>query len=60
MTVSRRALEVEALNEANDGATNFITVDCHNILETAFDEIMFLADYKLTLQVQFYGEVCFA
>ena len=52
-----RALEVECLENCEDGSTNFILVDRHNLLETALDEIKQMADYRLTLQVQFYGEV---
>ena len=52
-----RALEVRSVDEANEGATNFIMVDRHNLITTAFDEILCLTEYRRTLQVQFYGEV---
>ena len=55
--VTGRALEVERVDEVSGGETNFIMVDRHNLMETAFDEIMSLGDYRKTLQVQFYGEV---
>jgi hypothetical protein len=56
--VTGRALEVQDFAEVNKGETNFIMVDCHNLLKTATDEIMYLDNYRKTLQVQFYGEVC--
>ena len=52
-----RALEVQSVDEVNEGATNFIMVDQHNLMTTAIDEILFLTEYRRTLQVQFYGEV---
>ena len=55
--VTGRALKVERVDEVSGGETNFIMVDRHNLMETAFDEIMSLGDYRKTLQVQFYGEV---
>lgn len=58
--VTGRALEVQAVDEVNEGGTNFIMIDRHNVIDTAFDEIMSLPEYRKTLQVQFYGEVCIA
>lgn len=55
--VTGRALEIQRVDEVSGGETNFIMVDRHNLIETAFDEIMFHHDYRKTLQVQFYGEV---
>ena len=55
--VTGRALEVERVDEVSGGETNFIMVDRHNLMETAFDEIMSLGNYRKTLQVQFCGEV---
>ena len=40
------------------GITNYILVDRLHLLETAFDEISDLETLFLTLEVQFYGEVC--
>ena len=40
------------------GITNYILVDRLHLLETAFDEISDLENLFLTLEVQFYGEVC--
>ena len=54
-----RALEVQNVSQAIEGETNFINVDRHNLMETGFEEIMFLEEYRRTLEVQFYGEVCF-
>lgn len=56
--VTGRSLEVTSAIECNEGETNFIMVDRNNLLETAFEEIKSLQDYRKTLQVQFYGEVC--
>ena len=56
--VTGRAVEVRNVDEVNEGETNFILVDRQNILDTSFDEIMCLPEYRKTLQVQFYGEVC--
>jgi hypothetical protein len=53
-----RALEVQNVAQATEGDTNYINVDRYNLMETTFDEIMFLEEYRKTLQVQFYGEVC--
>jgi beta-glucosidase/6-phospho-beta-glucosidase/beta-galactosidase len=53
-----RVLEVENVVQATEGETNYINVDRHNLMETSFEEIMFLGEYRKTLQVQFYGEVC--
>ena len=47
--VTGRALEVERVDEVSGGETNFIMVDRHNLMETAFDEIMSLGDYRKTL-----------
>lgn len=33
-------------------------VDCFRPIETAFDEIMALPEYRKTITVQFYGMVC--
>jgi hypothetical protein len=56
--VTGRALDVVSVDEVNEGDTHFIMVDRRNLIETAFDEIMVLPEYRKTLQVQFYGEVC--
>lgn len=53
-----RALEVQNVAQATEGETNYINVDRHNLMETSFEEIMFLGEYRRTLEVQFYGEVC--
>jgi hypothetical protein len=53
-----RALDVEDPSQVEEGATNFIIVDRNNLLNTAFDEIGGLENPRLTLEVQFYGEVC--
>ena len=54
-----RALEVQNVVQTTEGDTNYINVDRYNLMETTFDEIMFLEEYRKTfIQVQFYGEVC--
>ena len=53
-----RPLEVQSVDEVNEGETNFVMVDRQNLMLTAFDEISFLTELRKTLQVQFYGEVC--
>ena len=45
------------MTQAVEGETNYINVDCNNLIETAFEEIKFLDEYRKTLEVQFYGEV---
>ena len=52
-----RSLEVENVAQAVEGETNYINVDRNNLIETAFEEIQFLDEYRKTLEVQFYGEV---
>lgn len=55
--VTGRPLCITELNQPIEGETNFILVDRLNLLQTAFDEIKSLKDLRLTLEVQFYGEV---
>ena len=55
--VHGRSLNVGTVNLVEQGSTNFILVDRQNILETSFDEIKTLKDLRMTLEVQFYGEV---
>ncbi|XP_061188056.1 uncharacterized protein LOC133196140 [Saccostrea echinata] len=55
--VTGRKLDIEDLSSAHEGDTNYICVDRSNILETAFEEIKGLQDLRLTLEVQFYGEI---
>ena len=52
-----RSLEVENVAQAVEGETNYINVDRNNLIETAFEEVKFLNEYRKTLEVQFYGEV---
>lgn len=40
------------------GDTSFIMVDRNNLLQTGFDELRAIENIFLTLEVQFYGEVC--
>lgn len=55
--VTGRKLDIEAEDSPLDGETNLIMVDRYNILATAFNEIRALEDLRLTLEVQFFGEV---
>ena len=53
-----RALDIVNVSDSL-GDVNFILVNRYNLLETAFDEIQLIENPRLTLQVQFYGEVSF-
>jgi hypothetical protein len=53
-----RDLDVQNVAQATEGVTNYINVHRYNLMETTFDEIMFHEEYRKTLPVQFYGEVC--
>jgi len=55
-----RNLEVQRVDEVSEGLTRYILVDRKSLLITAFDEIQEIAlpDLRLTLEVDFYGEVC--
>lgn len=52
-----RDLDITNPNESCEGATNYILVDRGNILATSFDEVKEISNLRLTLQVNFYGEV---
>ena len=55
--VTGRKLEPTDESEALEGTTNFILIDRHNVLVTAFDELKAMkVDPRLTLEVSFYGE----
>ena len=49
--------EVTDVTQCSSGETNFILVDRNKSLETAFDELKSHNNYRVTLEVQFYGEV---
>ena len=53
-----RALEVTNPEVCEEGETNFIIVDRNDILATGFEEIKAIEDLFMTLEVQFYDEVC--
>ena len=55
--VTGRELEVESAHEPTEGETNYIMVDRSNLLQSSFDELSCLQDYRKTLEVQFYEEV---
>ena len=52
-----RDLDITNPNETCEGVTSYILVDRGNILETSFEEIKEISNLRLTLQVNFYGEV---
>ena len=52
-----RALEIVKVSETLERDVNYILVNRYNLLGTAFDEIQLIEDPRLTLQVQFYGEL---
>ncbi|XP_071947526.1 uncharacterized protein [Antedon mediterranea] len=54
--VSGRPLEIEDEAEVIEGETNFIMINREDVLATAFSEIRDMADYRKTLEVQFYDE----
>ncbi|XP_070581505.1 uncharacterized protein [Ptychodera flava] len=54
--VKGRPLEVEDPQQCESGQTNFIMIDRSNLLATAFDEIQAITNYRITLEVEFYGE----
>lgn len=56
--VTGRKLELTDENSTIEGKTNFILVDRENLLQTAFEEISCIGDLRFTLEVNFYGEVC--
>ena len=56
--VRGRTLDVLDESRCEVGITNYILVDRLHLLETAFDEMSDLENMFLTLEVQFYGEVC--
>ncbi|CAH3151984.1 unnamed protein product, partial [Porites evermanni] len=47
-------LEVEKAHKPTEGETNYIMVDRSNLLQSSFDELSCLQDYRKTLEVQFY------
>ena len=55
--VPRRKLELESDSELIEGKTNNVGIDRSNVLQTALDEIGDIKDLRLTLEVDFYGEV---
>ena len=47
------------MSHCSSGETNFILVNRDKLLDTAFDELKFHSNYRVTLEVQFYDEVSF-
>ena len=58
--ITGRKLDIDATDDtiSSSGETNFINIDRLNIIETAFDEVKAIVNPRLTLEVQFYDEVC--
>ena len=52
-----RDLDLASEETTIEGETNFIVINRHNLLQSAFDEISDLANLRFTLEVQFAGEV---
>ena len=57
--VTGQPLELTDVTQCSSGETNFILVNSDKLLDTAFDELKFHKNYRLTLEVQFYDEVSF-
>ena len=55
--VKGRPLDTTETESNLEGEVNFIDVNRQNLLKTAFDEIEYIENFQLTLQVTFYGEV---
>lgn len=55
--VQGRKLDLETDGMVIEGDTNFILVDRDNLVKTAFEEIGAIENLRLTIEVQFYGEV---
>lgn len=56
--IQGRMLEVnDPTRDCSEGETNQIFVNRDNVLDTGMDEIKILTNKRLTLEVQFYGEV---
>ncbi|CAB3994037.1 Hypothetical predicted protein [Paramuricea clavata] len=53
-----RHLQASLVLGSPEGIKNFIMVDRQNLLTTAFEEIDGLNNKLITLEVQFYNEVC--
>lgn len=56
--VTGRPLEVSNPDVEFTGETNFIMVDRNNLLHSTFEKISAISNKCLTLEVQFYGEIC--
>ena len=58
--VKGRPLEIQDITERLEGETSVIFVDREKVIETGLEEIRRIEDKRLTLEVQFYGEVSLA
>ncbi|CAG2245232.1 unnamed protein product [Mytilus edulis] len=52
-----RDLDIQDESSIIEGETNFILVDRSDILQSAFEDIEAITDLRLTLEVQFLGEI---
>lgn len=57
--VEGRSLEIVDPASSSEGDTNLVYVDRNDILMSGMDEVKAIQNYRLTLEVQFYGEVIF-
>jgi len=57
--VTGQPLELTDVTQCSSGETNFILFNRDKLLDTAFDELKFYKNYRVTLKVQFYDEVSF-
>ena len=55
--VQGRQLDISSISQTVEGETNFIHVDRQDILQSAFEELRYLENPRLTLEVSFYGEL---
>lgn len=56
--VKGRKLDVENPEEAETGPTSSIYVDREDVLNSGLDEMKYIIDKDLCLEVNFLGEVC--
>lgn len=54
--IKGRALDVTSEFEAEEGETNYICVDRHDLLNTSFAELPSIEDFAITFEVDFMGE----
>ena len=55
--VKGRTLDVADMNTDSEGETNYICVDRENVLQSTFEELESITDYRVTFGVDFLGEM---